>query len=235
MIKKTGIITLKELQIYFLSPVAYIVLMIVISIFNIFFYVILEQNQEATLRDIFKLMEFMFIFIVPLLTMKVFAEETRTGTMEFLLTSPVSRTSIVLGKYAGSLIFFSLLMVLTFIYFWLIEYFGTPDRSAAAVGYFGVWLEGAFFVAVGLLTSSWTKNQIIAAISSYLILFLLYFSMTFLKYLPEQGQGIIRVLSVWSHAENFSSGILTTSDLIFFLSGIFICLLLTRLSIANKI
>ena len=103
----------KELKAYFGSPIAYIFLIITISIFNIFFFLIIDQNREATLRDVFKFMEFLFIFIIPLLTMKVFAEEKFTGTMEFLMTTPTTNTSIVLGKYLGSLIFFTLVVGLT--------------------------------------------------------------------------------------------------------------------------
>jgi len=112
----------KELKTYFSSPVAYIVLIITISIFNIFFFMIIDQNREATLRDVFKAMEFLFIFIIPILTMKVFAEEKFTGTMEFLMTTPTSNTAIVLGKYLGSLIFFTLIVVLTLSYYFVIEF-----------------------------------------------------------------------------------------------------------------
>ncbi len=106
----------KELKTYFKSPIAYIVLIITISIFNIFFFLIIDENREASLRDVFKVMEFLFIFIVPLLTMKIFAEEKSRGTMEFLMTTPTTNTSIVLGKYLGSLIFFTLIAAMTVSY-----------------------------------------------------------------------------------------------------------------------
>ena len=165
----------KELSVYFKSPVAYIILILTISIFNIFFYMIIDQNKEVALKDVFQVMEFMFIFLVPLLTMGTFAQEKSSGTMEFLMTAPLTNTAIVMGKYIGALIFFSSLIGMTFVYYGIVEYFGTPDRMTILTGYLGVWLEGAFFLAVGMLTSSWTHNQIVAAITSYVILFLLYF------------------------------------------------------------
>ncbi len=225
----------KELKAYFRSPIAYIVLIITISVFNIFFFMIIDQNREATLRDVFKAMEFLFIFIVPLLTMKVFSEEKLTGTMEFLMTTPTTNTAIVLGKYLGSLIFFTLIIGLTSSYYFIIEFFGQPDRLAVLAGYLGIWLEGALFIAIGILASSWTKNQIIAAMSSYAILFLLYFSISFIKYFSGLAQTLIQYIGPWSHAENFAVGLLTTADLVYYLSGIFICIALTRLSIENRL
>jgi len=225
----------KELKAYFTSPIAYIVLIITISIFNIFFFLIINENREATLRNVFKVMEFLFVFIVPLLTMKIFSEEKLSGTMEFLMTTPTTNTAIVLGKYLGSLIFFTLIIAMTSSYYFIIEFFGQPDRLAVATGYLGIWLEGALFIAIGILTSSWTGNQIIAAISSYVILFLLYFSIIFVKHFSGITEILIRYIGTWSHAENFAIGLITTKDMIYYLSGIFICIILTRLSIENRL
>ena len=151
---KTLAIAQKELSAYFKSPVAYIILVAIITVFNIFFYMIIDQNREATLRDVFAVMEFMFVFLVPLLTMRIFAEEKASGTMEFLMTTPTSNTSIVLGKYLGSFLFFSLLLGMTVVYYLVIEYFGQPDRWPIVTGFLGLWLEGGLFVAIGILTSS---------------------------------------------------------------------------------
>ncbi len=228
-------ISKKELETYFNSSIAYIVLIITISVFNIFFFLIIDEGREATLHDVFKAMEFLFIFIVPLLTMKVFSEEKFTGTMEFLMTTPTTNTAIVLGKYLGSLIFLTLIIGMTSSYYFIIEFFAGPSRLAILTGYLGIWLEGAFFIAIGLLTSSLTKNQIIAAISSYAILLLLYFSISFIKYFSGTAENLIRYIGTWSHAENFFVGLITTADLIYYLSSILICIALTRLSIENRL
>ena len=232
--RKIWVIAIRELEAYFKSPMAYIILVITIGVFNVFFFMIIDQNREASLRDTFQLMEFMFVFIIPLLTMKMFAEEKRAGTLEFLLTCPTRNFDIVLGKYFGNLIFFTILIGLTFVYYLILEHFGQPDKAATFVGYFGVWLEGALFIAIGMLTSSWTKNQIIAALSSYAILFVLYFSVVLTKFFDPQTQNIIKHIGCLGRMENFGSGLMTSADLVYYFSGIIFCILLTNLSIEKR-
>ena len=232
---KIWAITGKELATYFKSPIAYIILIVTISIFNMFFFVIIDSNQEATLRDVFKVMEFLFVFIIPLLTMKTFAEEKASGTMEFLMTTPTKNTAIIFGKYLGSVIFLTLIIALTSVYYFIVEFFGVPDRAATLTGYLGVWLEGAMFTAIGLLISSLTCSQIVAAICSYIVLFLLYFSMNFIQYTYGAVEAIVRYISTLSHAENFAVGLITTADLTYYLSGILFCLVLTRIIIENRL
>jgi len=232
---KVFAIAKKELTAYFKSPIAYIVLILTISVFNIFFYMIVDQNREASLRDVFKVMEFMFVFLIPLLTMKIFSEEKLTGTIEFLMTSPITNTAIVLGKYLGSLIFFTLIIIMTVTYYFIIEYFGQPDRMSILTGFLGIWLEGSFFLAIGILTSSWTHNQIIAAISSYVILFSLYFSISFTNSLSGPMDAIVRYAGTWSHLGNFTVGLITIADVVYYLSGIIFCLILTRFGIENRL
>lgn len=225
----------KELAAYFKSPTAAIVLVITISAFNIFFYMIIGDNREASLRDVFKVMEFLFVFIVPILTMGIFSEEKRAGTMEFLMTTPTTNTEIVLGKYLGSLAFFTVIVGFTLIYYPIIEFFGSPDLAVMLSGYAGIWLEGALFVAVGMLASSWTRSPIVAAISSYAILFSLFFSTAFTKYLSGSAESLVRYAGTASHAQNFAVGLVTPGDLVYFLSGILACVLLARLSIENRL
>lgn len=228
-------LTKKELYGYFSSPIAYIILIAALSLFNILFFMLIDQNREVSLRDIFQVMEFMFIFIVPLLTMKLIAEEKANGTMEFLLTAPLTPTMIVLGKYLSMLIFYSLLIALTGTYYFIVEYFGEPDPYSILSGYIGIWLEGAFFIAIGLLTSSWTRNQIIAAITSYLILFSLYFSTSFTKYFSGFVENFLIQFSTRTHLENFAIGVISASDILYYLTGIVLCLVLTRISIDNRL
>lgn len=225
----------KELSSHFKSPVAYIILILTIAIFNVFFFMIIDQDREVSLKGVFQVMEFMFIFLVPILTMRIFAEEKSTGTIELLMTSPVTNTAIVLGKYLGALVFFSIIIAMTSIYYGIVEHFGSPDRLTTFVGYAGIWLEGAFFLAVGVMTSSWTRNQIVAAVTSYAILFMIYFSISFMKYFSGSSEAVVRCLSAWTHLENFSSGLITAGDVVYYLNGIVVCLLLTRLSIENRL
>jgi ABC-2 type transport system permease protein len=232
---KVFALTKKELHSYFSSPIAYIILIVMLSLFNIFFFLIIDQNREVSLRDVFQLMEFMLVFLIPLLTMRLFSEEKANGTMEFLLTAPLTHTMIVLGKYLSMLIFYSLLIGLTLTYYFIVEYFGDPDLSSMLSGYLGIWLEGAFFIAVGLLASSWTSNQIIAAMVSYLILFSLYFATSFTQYVGGSAENFLNQLSTHVHLENFAIGIITPSDVVYYLAGIVLCLVLTRLSIDNRL
>jgi ABC-2 type transport system permease protein len=233
--KKMWAIAQKELGAYFKSPAAYIILVLTITVFNMFFFVIIDSSQEATLRDVFKVMEFLFVFIIPLLTMKTFAEEKAEGTMEFLMTTPIRNSAIVLGKYLGSLIFFTLIVALSSVYYFIIEFFAAPDRAAVLTGYFGVWIEGAMFIAIGLLISSLTRSQIVAAICSYVTLFLLYFSLNFVQYTHGGLEAVVRYAATLTHAENFAAGIITVGDLTYYLSGIVFSLVLTRIMIENRL
>ncbi len=232
--KRIGCLIQKEVRSYFSSPIALLMLVVLISVFNIFFFTLIDHNREATLRDMFKLMEFMFVFIIPILTMKTFAQERQSGTIEFLLTSPVTKTTIVLGKYLGVFIYYSLILFIAVAYYALLEFFSAPDTGAALSGYLGLWLEGGLFIAIGILCSSWTRNQIVAAITSYAFLFMLYFSVTFQKHLSSPIKDIIVHVSVWSHSQNFISGIVMTQDIVYFLSGILFVLFLTRISLEKE-
>ena len=225
----------KELAVYFRSPMAYIMLIITISVFNIFFFMIIDQNREATLKDVFLVMEFMFIFLIPLLTMRLFAEEKATGTMEFLMTTPTTNTAIVLGKYLGSLIFFTVIILFSSVYYLIIEFYGAPDRMAVLGGFIGIWLEGAMFISIGMMVSSWTKSQTIAAVIAYMTLFLLYFSLSFVEYLSGRAETIVRTVSTMTHFANFTAGLLTLADVVYYLSIIFFCLMITRLSIEPRL
>lgn len=232
---KAFVIAQKELREYFKSPIAYIVLIVTSIIFNVFFFLIIDQNREATLRDVFQVMEFMFVFIIPLLTMRIFAEEKSAGTMEFLMTTPTSNSAIVLGKYMGCLAFFSVLVGISSVYYIILEKFAAPDRWATLLGYFGVWLEGAFFIAIGLLASSWTRNQIIGAMGAYMILFSLYFTIGLVEYCKGTLEVIVRYCGTWAHSGNLFSGILSSADIVYYISGIVLALLLTRLFVENRL
>ncbi len=224
----------KELAAFFKSPTATIVLVVTISAFNVFFYLIIGEHKEASLHEVFKVMEFFFIFIIPVLTMGVFSEEKRSGTMEFLMTTPTTNTEIVIGKFLGSLGFFSVLMGITLVYYPILEFFGSPDRLAMLSGYVGLWLEGALFIAIGLLASSLTQSQLIAAIVSYAILFTLYFSTVFTKSLSGSSEDLLAAFTTASHSQNFAVGLITPVDLTYYLAGIVACIFLARVQIENR-
>lgn len=232
---KIKAIAVKETMVTLKSPVSYILMCLAIIVFNIFFYVIVDENREATLRDMFTLMEFLFVFIIPLLTMKTVAAENDSGTMEFLKTTPTSNTAIIVGKYLGVAIYFSFMLTLTLPYYFIVEIFANPDRGAIFLGYFGIWLEGMFFLSIGIMTSVWTKSQVLAAMSSYIIILMLYFSRILAKYVHGLPHDIVNYISVMGHSENFFRGLLTGSDFVYFVSGTIFCLTIARLSAENRI
>lgn len=231
---KTIAIVQKELKQIFYSPIAYIVLFVTLEIFNVFFYLIIDQNAEATLRDVFQVMEFMLVFIVPLFTMRIFAEERQSGTFEFLMTLPVSSWTIILGKFLATTIFFSIFLLLTSPYYFILEVYSSPDRMAILVGYIGIFLEIMSYIAIGIFFSALTKSQVVAAISSYVVIFMLYFSVSAMKYVQGFAAQVIRYTGIWSHSENLIAGVLQTQDVVYFLSLIIFPLILTRLALQSR-
>lgn len=225
----------KETSVNIKSSVSYILMCLAIIVFNVFFFIIIDENREATLRDMFTLMEFLFVFIIPLLTMKTLAHENETGTMEFLKTTPTTNTAIIAGKYIGVAIYFSIMLALTLPHYLILEFFANPDRTAIFVGYFGIWLEGMFFLSIGVMTSVWTKSQVLAAMSSYILILALYFAKVGSKYLQGTAHDIVNFLSVMHHSESFFQGLLTSADVMYFISGTLFCLTIARLSTENRI
>ncbi|MCA9398823.1 MAG: ABC transporter, partial [Candidatus Omnitrophica bacterium] len=152
-----------------------------------------------------------------------------------LMTTPTNNNVIVFGKYLGTLLFLSVLLLISVVYYGIIEFYAAPDWAAALSGFLGIWLEAALFLAIGMMTSSWTKSQVVAAITSYVILFFLYFSLTFVKYFTGSAETVIKYISTMTHSKNFFVGVITLTDLVYYLSGILFCLLLTRLSIETRL
>jgi ABC-2 type transport system permease protein len=176
----------------------------------------------------------MFVFLVPMLTMKLFAEEKASGTIELLMSAPVSSASIVAGKYLGSLVFYSLVIASAVVYYAVIEMYGTPDRMATLGGFIGIWLEGAMFIAAGMMASSWCKSQTLAAIGGYVVLFVLYFSPSFAEYAQGGVKTFISYAGTMSHAANFAAGLILLEDVVYYLSLIFLFLAFTRLSLETR-
>ncbi len=232
---KAFYIAKKELGNLFKTPMAYIILFIALSVFNFFFFLIIEENREATLRDVFLVMQFMLITFIPVLTMRTFAEEKQTGTMEFMLTCPIREWEIVLGKFLGNTAFYTIMVLLTSIYYLILKIFSSPDAAQILLGYFAIFLQGTMFIAIGTMISSWTKNQVVAAIITYLVLFVLYFSQAFIKYVGGWMKDAVSAISAINRIEAMISGVVVLSDLVYYLSMALFCLLVTRIIIEKKI
>ncbi|MBF0531497.1 MAG: ABC transporter permease subunit [Candidatus Omnitrophica bacterium] len=231
---KTFDIAMKESAGYFRSPLAYVILTVALTVFNAFFFLIIDQNREAALTDVFRVMEFMFVFLIPLLTMKTLAEEKQTGTLEFLLTTPTTEGQIICGKYLGTLFFVSILVAITGIYYGILASFASPEAGMAFAGYLGIWLEAAFFIAVGIFCSGLTGSHLLAAILAYAVLFGLYFLKSFNSYLHGPAETVLRYAAVMTHSENFFVGIIAAADLAYLGSGILIFLLLSIIFLRKR-
>ncbi len=257
-IQNTVAIVQKELKHYFVSPIAYVVMMIFLTVSGYFFYAGMVrfsqqyqyfksmmqfyQNPEMLARlnlnemviapALFN-MVFVLLFILPLIMMRTFAEEKRQRTEELLMTSPLTINQIVAGKFIGSLLFMMVLMLPTLAYQVLLFKFSKPEFGPVFTGYLGVLLFSAAGVAIGLFASSLTENQIIAAVVTFVVL-LFMFIISFLG--DKEGTfifDVIKYLSIQEHIKNLLQGLIDTRDLIYFFSIIVLFLFLTKRSVES--
>jgi len=244
----------KELRSYFVSPIAYVVLTGFLLLGGWFFFNLLARfnfllsmyssfrNPEAmshlnlndfVIAPLLHNLSVVLVILVPVITMRSFAEEKRSGTYELLMTSPLSITAIVLGKFLGAFVFALIMVLLTGIYPLILMLYGNPEIGIIASGYLGLLLIATAFLSVGLLTSSFTDNQIIAAVSCLVTLLLLYIISW-----PADTSGavlgaVLRYLSLTEHFGEMVKGIIDTRDLVYFASVIVLSLFLTHRSVES--
>jgi ABC-2 type transport system permease protein len=244
----------KELRSYFVSPIAYVVLTGFLLLGGWFFFNLLARfnfllslytsmrNPEAMTR--LNLNEFVIapllhnlsvvlVILVPVITMRSFAEEKRSGTYELLMTSPLSIGTIVLGKFLGAFVFALIMVLLTGVYPLILWLYGNPELGIIASGYLGLLLLATAFISVGLLTSSFTENQIIAAVSCLVTLLLLYIISWPAETSGELLGAVLRYVSLTEHFAEMVKGIIDTKDLTYFLSVIVLALFLTHRSVES--
>ncbi len=218
--KKTLTLACKELSGLFYSPMAYVIGALFLLASGLwFFHKIFIPGQEASLRPLFEAMAYIMVFAVPVLTMRLISDELRSGTVETLMTAPVTDTQVILGKFLGVLVFYLVLLVLTGVFWALIAVFGQADAGVAAMGYLGMVLLGATFLAVGIFTSSLTRYQLLAAIVGIAILAVFGILMrVMVAHTPQPWSHLAARLNVMSYFEDFSRGVFDTRGLIYFLS-----------------
>jgi ABC-2 type transport system permease protein len=221
----------RELKAYFGSPVAFVVTAFFLLIAGFFFYLSVVNTREATLRYMFGTLGVIFLFISPALSMRLLADEQRTGTIELLLTCPVRDVEVVLGKYLASLVMLAAMLVPTLYYPFLLTLYGSPDQGPLLSGYLGMLLLGASFLAVGLLASSLTQNQIVAAVLTFGILLVVWLSDAVSGFARGPVGDAFRALSASSHFGDFPRGVISSGDVVYFLSLIVGCLFLTVISL----
>ncbi len=224
----------REFRSFFVSPVAYIVIGVYLILAGWFFFSTFFLYNQATLRNYFTLLPFLFSFIIPALTMGVFAEERNIGSLETLLTLPVSVTETVVGKFLATLGFIAVMIAPTLVYAIIVSLIGELDPGPAIGGYVGALFLGGAFAAVGVLASSLTTNQIVAFITGTTICFVLTLIDKMLFFLPESMVGFFSAIAADAHFKNISRGILDSRDLLYFLSVMFLALYLASMALQEK-
>jgi ABC-2 type transport system permease protein len=208
----------KEFTAYFVSPIAYIVISIFLLVTGWFFFTTFFLYNQANLRNFFALLPITLSFVVPAVTMRLFAEELNVGSYEILLTMPVTYLDVVLGKFLAAAVFVATMLIPTLSYPITVSFLGQLDWGPVVAGYTGAVLLGAAFSAIGLFASSLTRNQIIAFIIGMAICFSLTLIDKMLFFLPKTLIGFLEYLGADFHFENLSKGVIDSRDILYFLS-----------------
>lgn len=232
--QETWTLARRELRSYFDSPAAYVVLSVFLLFSGWFFATPLFIENNATLRSVFDIIPFIFLFFVPAITMSTFAEERRSGTLEHLLTMPVRDWQVIAGKLLAVMIFLSIGVGLTFVYALSIAIMGDLDFGQAAGGYIGLLLLGMATGAIGIFASSLTSNQIVAFILGFAIIFVLYLMDKVTAFVPGQLAGILQYLGTDFHYRNLLRGVIDTRDVLYYLSVTALAGILTAYSLARR-
>jgi ABC-2 type transport system permease protein len=240
----------KELRSYFSSPIAYIIIGFFALPFGVFFYLYLGAfvrqslqmaqyggsmniNQQV-IRYVLQNASVIILFVMPMITMRTYSEEKRSGTIELLLTSPVTDVQIIIGKFLGALGLYVAMLLVTVVYIAILFVYGNPEWRPLVASYLGLLLMGGAFLSIGLLISSTTNNQIVAGIISFVVFLMLWIVGWFAESSgPVMGE-IAKYLSITEHFDDFSKGIIDTKHVIYYLSLITFGLFLTAKSVDSE-
>jgi ABC-2 type transport system permease protein len=243
----------KEIRLYFASPVAYVVLTIFLLIAGYFFYSIFAfftfasmqsamnpamgrdlNVTDGVMRPLFSNVSVILLLLMPIITMRLFSEERKAGTIELLLTYPVRDGAVLAGKYLAALTLYAVMLTLTLLYPGLVAYFARLEWGPLLSGYLGLLLMGAMFLAIGVLASSLTENQIVAAISTFGVLLIFWV----IGWSAENAGGnlgkVLSHLSILEHYDSFAKGAIDTRDVLYYLDFTGLSLFLTLLSLQAR-
>jgi ABC-2 type transport system permease protein len=241
----------KELQSYFVSPVAYLLLTMFAVIFGFFFWnsvgyfnmVGLESQMrgqsfpmsvnEYVIRPLLSNISVIGLFFIPMMTMRLFAEEKRMGTIELLATSPVRDMEIILGKWLAAVVLYATLLLFAGINFAFLFRYGNPDWKPLAIGYLGLLLQAGGLLAIGTFISTLTRNQIIAGAATFGVCLMLWVLEWVAGYETAAWAKVLAYLSVITHFESFAKGVIDTKDAVYYVSVIFLGLFLTSRSMES--
>jgi ABC-2 type transport system permease protein len=249
--KNIWIICRKELNSYFVSPVAYLLLLMFALIFGFFFWNALGyfviygmESQlrgqmmpmnvnEQVIRPLLSNVSVIGLFFIPLITMRLFAEEKRNGTIELLATSPVRDTEVIIGKWLAALVLYALLLLVTAVNFAFLFRYGNPDWKPLAIGYLGLLLQAGALLAIGTFISTLTKNQIIAGAATFGVSLLLWVFAWAGGYETALWAKVLSYMSIVTHVESFSKGVLDSKDAVFYVTLTFLGLFFTARSMES--
>lgn len=246
----------KELKSYFYSPIAYVVITIFLAVTGYLFYnnmasfstisfqaqanpMLAKQSNmlnitENVVRPLFGLISMVMLMMMPLLTMRLFAEEKKAGTLELLLTYPVTDAQVLLGKFFACLTVFATMLLLSLTYPLFIAAYGRPEIGPIVTGYIGLFLMGAAFISLGIFASSMTENQIIAATVAFGALIFFWMISFSTAYVGPTLAWILTYLAMTEHLESFAKGVLDSGDLIYYINFTALFLFLTLRVLESK-
>jgi len=251
-LRNIGAITAKELRGYFVSPVAWVMMGLFAFIFGYFYTVYLNmfvmqsmqsqfgqgpQNMNINMGMIRPLLgnaSVLVLFLLPMVTMRTYSEEKRSGTIELLLTSPLTDLEIIVGKFLGAVGLYAGLLAVTAVYVGFLFWFGNPELKPVLSGYLGLFLLGSCFISLGLFISSTTKNQMVAGAATFVFALLFWIINWFSDSAGPTMAAILNYLSITQHFDDFSKGVIDTKHIVFYLSFITFGLFLTMKSVDSE-
>lgn len=235
---------LRELRAYFFSPLAYVVLTLLLLINGFVFWLIVSflndpRAQAGAPLELFFGQTLFFwlvlLFVAPVLTMRLISEERRSGTIEVLMTAPVNEEQVIVGKYLASLLFYVFLWLPTLVYAGVIAYYSEVDWGPVASGYLGIFGIGALFLAIGLFASTLSRNQLVAAILTFALLLPLFaFGLLEALFNNETLKQAFGYLNLWQHMDDFAKGIVDTRRLVYYASATVFFLFLAARSLESR-
>jgi ABC-2 type transport system permease protein len=249
--RNTWIICRKELRSYFVSPIAYLLLTMFAVIFGFFFwntvgyyvFVGMESQMrgqpmpmninEEIIRPLLSNVSVIGLFFIPMITMRLFAEEKRSGTIELLATSPVRDAEVILGKWFAAMALYGVLLLFTALNFTFLFRYGNPDWKPMAIGYLGLFLQAGGLLAIGTFISTLTRNQIVAGAATFGVCLLLWVMEWVAGYETATWARVLAYLSVITHFESFARGVFDSKDAIFYVSVAIIGLFLSARSMES--
>ena len=234
----------RELNAYFASILGYVVLMFFLLVMGVTFGVVVRYlnsgpTQFTAMKILFSMFWLPSLVVVPMITMRLLAEEKRAGTLEMLMTAPVTDFEVVFAKYLGAVVLYTMMWALTGFYVLILRHFSggaALDLGPIFSGYLGVVVIGQFFIAIGVLASSTTKNQIAAALMTFAIVFLLLIVLNWLTFLFPSGPlgKVFHAVSAFDHMEDLQRGIVDVRPLVLYVSGTALALFITTRVVESR-